>query len=173
MKEEDEVRMADRIRSDLSEEGSDVSKSGSFVPGSPIGGGAREVREQPRDLEREERNTFYERLRTYTPRRIFHSAIATPIKNLVLQRSRTHEERLVHQVSKTAQKKKPSSLAWFSIGVLVLCFTMATFREGTKVPSSNFWQKSVDCNEGDIYCSFQDVTCTSRDKTHHCIDPVE
>jgi hypothetical protein len=50
---------------------------------------------------------------------------------------------------------------------------MATIREGTKVPNSNFWKKSIDCDTANIYCSYQDVTCTNRDVNHHCIDDLE
>ncbi len=42
-------------------------------------------------------------------------------------------------------------------------------RKFTKVPEANFWDKALDCAEGDIYCSFVDIYCPDRDEYHHCI----
>ena len=46
-------------------------------------------------------------------------------------------------------------------------------RRLTKVPESNFWNKSIDCNEGDIYCSFADIYCSERNEHHQCLDSVD
>lgn len=66
-----------------------------------------------------------------------------------------------------------SPLAWFAFGMLMLYGTLASLKYSTLVPKANFWEKAVDCKEGDEHCSYQDVTCGTRDVYHHCTDSLE
>lgn len=59
---------------------------------------------------------------------------------------------IIEKDPKLAEKVKPkhktgSPLAWFAFGMMILYATMAFLKYSTLVPKSNFWVKSIDCQD--------------------------
>ena len=111
----------------------------------------------------QEKAKFYVKMGNFTPRRLADATLPTPIRQLIFDKNPAY------RVKNRATSRYGNIQMWFAIGVLVFSSMVAIMRKVTQVPESNFWQKSLDCTEGDIYCSFNDVLCSDRDEYHHCV----
>ena len=116
------------------------------------------------DIEAKERKQNF--LSMFTPSKIVRATIETPVKLFWGGKDSPRKSQRPH---------KSYGQPWVAaaLGVVLFCASMATINSTVKVPEKNFWVKTVDCQAGDEYCSFQDVTCTSRDVNHHCTDPFK
>jgi hypothetical protein len=119
------------------------------------------------DLEQKEKNNYFIKNGTLTPRHLEDATFETPMKRLIMDKNPSLKDSQVKKI------KYGSPLAWFAFGMIMLYGTLASIKYSTLVPKNNFWVKTIDCKEGDEHCSFQDVTCGKRDVEHKCLDSLQ
>lgn len=97
----------------------------------------------------------------FTPRRLLNATLATPIRTIISSKNPKYK-------IPVASKRHGNAVTWFILGLLFFNSIVAILRQVTKVPESNFWDKSIDCDDGSIYCSYNDVLCSERNEYHQC-----
>lgn len=84
---------------------------------------------QDRNLEDNERNKYFIKNGTFTPRRLEDATFETPMKRLIMDKNPTLKDCQVK-----IKNRYGSPLAWFAFGMLMLYGTLATLKYTTLVP---------------------------------------